>query len=232
MSNAAIVLTASDLVLSDFDATISLIDTGLAMMESLPEAGQAEAWELEYQWRRGEISSIECLRAQWGLWQGSRDEMHALIDRLKLDERFFEFLALVRGRQAGLAILSDGLDFYLDRMMAGRGIAVCEDDGCVRGPDCLLRFSNPSRVTDEGITIEFPYADECGQCGNCKVRHLFRLRRGFARTIYIGDGHSDLCAARYADVIFAKHALAEDCEQAGRRYHPFETFADILKIVQ
>lgn len=231
MRTASITLTADDLIISDFDATISLIDTGLAMMQVLPQEAQDAAWELEYEWRRGEKSSIECLRAQWGLWHGTAADMYALIDTLELDERFFDFLDLVRSRQAGLAIVSDGLDFYLDRMMAARGIPVCADDRCVRGRECLLRFSNPARVTDEGITVEFPYAD-CGQCGNCKVSHLFRLRRGFARTIYIGDGHSDLCAARYADVIFAKHALAEDCERAGRRYYPFETFADILDIVR
>lgn len=231
MTNTGLTLTANDLVLSDFDATISLIDTGIAMLDRLSEQAKAEAWELEYCWRRGEMSSIDCLSAQWGLWKGSADEMLALIDGLKLDERFFDFLALARARRAGLAIVSDGLDFYLDRMMKARGIAVCADDRCVRGTDCLLRFSNPAQVTDEGITVEFPYACDCGLCGNCKTAHLFRLRRGFARTIYIGDGHSDLCAARYADIIFAKHALADDCQRAGRRYYPFETFADILQVI-
>ena len=83
-------------------------------------------------------------------------------------------------------------------------------------------------VTDGGMTFEFPYRTECGQCGNCKAADLFRLREGFRRTIYIGDGHSDLCAARYADVIFAKEALAEDCLKAGRPFRPFEGFGEVL----
>lgn len=232
MSSEPLFLTEQDLVFSDFDATISLIDTGLAMMNSLPEREQAEAWEAEYRWRRGEISSMECLREQWGLWHGSAADMLALIDGLQVDEGFFVFLELVRSRGAGLAIVSDGLDFYLDRMMAGHGLRTCADDECVQSPDCVLRFSNPSVVTDAGVSIDFPYSNDCGQCGNCKVSHLFRLRRGFARTIYIGDGHSDLCAARYANVIFAKDALAEDCLRSGRPFYHFGDFGDILSVVQ
>ncbi|MHB8997412.1 MAG: HAD-IB family phosphatase [Armatimonadota bacterium] len=231
MTSRSLTLTQSDLIFTDFDGTITLIDTGLAMINALSEQAQAEAWDLEYQWRRGEIDSMICLQAQWGLWNRPATEMFALIDGLEMDERFFDFLALVRSRHAGLAIVSDGLQFYLDRMMSARGIETCGDDHCARSADCILRFSNPATVTEAGVSIEFPHRDECGQCGNCKVSHLFRLRRDFARTIYIGDGHSDLCAARYAEIIFAKDALAEDCARAGRSFYPFETFDDILAIV-
>lgn len=232
MSTDPLILTSQDLIFSDFDATITLIDTGLAMINSLPQREQSEAWDSEHRWRRGEISSMECLREQWGLWTGSAAAMFALIDGLQVDERFFDFLALVRVRRAGLAIVSDGLEFYLDRMLARYGLSTCADDKCVQSTDCVLRFSNPATVTDAGVSIEFPYGDKCGQCGNCKAHHLFRLRRGFERVIYIGDGHSDLCAARYADVIFAKDALAEDCLRSGRAFHAFHDFSDILSAVR
>jgi len=232
VKSGAIQLQADDLILSDFDATISLIDTGLAMISALSPADAAQAWKDEHAWRRGEISSMECLRRQWRLFAHTPTEVWAFVDALALDEGFFELLALVRARGAGIAVVSDGLDFYLDRMFAARGVATCGEDACVRSRDHLLRFSNAAAVTPEGIQITFPYRNECGQCGNCKVAHLFRLRPGFARVIYIGDGHSDLCAARYADLIFAKHALAEDCRRAGRRFLPFETFADVLTVIQ
>jgi len=169
MSNESLVLTEQDLVFSDFDGTITLIDTGLAMINSLPEQQRAEAWDCEYRWRRGEISSMECLRGQWSLWHGSAADLFALIDSLQVDERFFDFLALVRARRAGLAIVSDGLDFYLDRMMARHGLRTCADDDCATSAECVLRFSTPPIVTDAGVTIHFPYADQCGQCGNCKI---------------------------------------------------------------
>lgn len=225
-------LQPNDLILSDFDGTISLIDTGLAMMETLPPRENELAWEIEYAWRRGEIDSMEGLREQWRLMTMTPDELWAFIDTLELDEGFFDLLRLARERQAGLAILSDGLDFYVRRHMATRGVAICADDACLRSPDCLTCYANATTVTVAGVNITFPYANDCGQCGNCKAEHLFRLRRGFARTIYIGDGHSDLCAARYADVLFAKDALAEDCRQAGRPFIPFHSFAEILRTIR
>lgn len=231
MTPARIELQPTDLVLSDFDGTISVIDTGLAMINVLSPPDAAAAWEDEHAWRRGEMNSMECLRRQWRLLQMTPEEIVAFVDGLEIDEGFCRLLELVRERHAGVAVLSDGLDFYVDRLLARHGLRTCGDDACVRSSDCLARYANAACLTPGGVCIEFPHSTDCGQCGNCKVAHLFRLRRGFARVIYIGDGHSDLCAARYADLIFAKHALAEDCARAGRPFFPFDTFGDILRVI-
>ena len=231
MDDPKIVLCGNDLVLSDFDATISAIDTGLAMFGALGDRAE-DAWEMEHAWRRGEINSMDCLAGQWGLLDISVDELYALIDSLKLDESFFDFLRLVRRRQAGFAVVSDGLDFYVDRLLGAHGLKTSSDETQLRSPNHLVRLANHAIISEDGLLIEFPYCNDCGQCGNCKASDLFRLRQGFARTIYIGDGHSDLCAARYADIIFAKDALAEDCRRAGRRFHLFDRFTDIMKILR
>jgi 2,3-diketo-5-methylthio-1-phosphopentane phosphatase len=221
-------LSDDDLVLCDFDGTISVIDTGLAMIGILPPEDAAVAWEDEHAWRRGEIDSMECLRRQWRLLHMGREQIHAFVDGLQLDEGFFRLLALVRERAAGIAVLSDGLDFYVDRLFASHGVQTCGDDACVKSSECLLRFANAATLTVDGVHIAFPHRNCCGQCGNCKMEHLFRLRRGHSRVIYIGDGHSDMCAARYADVTFAKAALAEDFAAAGRSFVPFNGFADVV----
>jgi len=49
-------LVKNDLLFVDFDGTISLIDTGIAVIDALD---LDEAWELEHQWRRGEIPAAE-----------------------------------------------------------------------------------------------------------------------------------------------------------------------------
>ncbi len=78
------------------------------------------------------------------------------------------------------------------------------------------------------MRVEFPYADaECWECGNCKTRELLALRPDYQRIIYMGDGYSDMCPARHADVLFAKAHLADFCEREGLAYHPFQTFADL-----
>ena len=52
--------------------------------------------------------------------------------------------------------------------------------------------------------------------------------------IFIGDGVSDLTAAREADILFARKGLKleEYCKLNQIPYTPFETFADIKKDVQ
>ncbi|NPV47912.1 MAG: MtnX-like HAD-IB family phosphatase [Armatimonadetes bacterium] len=219
-------LGADDLVVSDFDGTISVVDTSLAVIEALRLDA---AWDAEMVWRRGEISSMECLRRQWGLVQLPEDRLYSLLDSLEVDPDFLAFLAFIRERGAGLVVLSDGLDFYIDRMLDDLGLQTTTDDAHLRGCGPVLRFANRATVTPQGIEVDFPYANFCGQCGNCKTEHFFRLRRGFRRTIYLGDGHSDLCVARFADVVFAKDALAEDCARCGRTCYPFHGLADVMQ---
>lgn len=52
--------------------------------------------------------------------------------------------------------------------------------------------------------------------------------------IFVGDGVSDLPAAREADVLFAKRGLRLEqfCVENNISYIPFDTFADIKKEVQ
>jgi 2-hydroxy-3-keto-5-methylthiopentenyl-1-phosphate phosphatase len=53
------------------------------------------------------------------------------------------------------------------------------------------------------------------------------LREPDKKSIYIGDGLSDLCAAKYSDFIFAKGALAKNLTAEGKL---FVEFKDITQI--
>ncbi len=221
-------LDNSDLVICDFDGTISQQDVGLFVMEALD---LQEAWDIEMRWRRGEISSMECLSEQWSLVQLPTCELLTLLDSVPLDPDFPSFVELCRERGASLVVVSDGLDLYVDRLLRqmglepGAGQQVLERQG-----NCLPRFTNHAQITAEGVKISFPHrSDLCARCGNCKTAHLFALRRHSRRTIYIGDAHSDQCPARYADIVFAKSHLAEFCRQHRLPHIVFDGFSDILE---
>jgi len=224
-------LGENDLVFCDFDGTISVVDTGIAVIDAL---NLEEAWELEHVWRRGEISSMECLARQWDLVRLGADELYALLDSFAVHEDFRDFHDLLRARGAAIVIVSDGLDFYVDRMLGRLGFATCEGDRVLeRQYDCIPRFANHAEVTAEGVCIEFPHRTPiCAQCGNCKVEHLFRLRPHFRRVIYVGDGHSDMCPAKYADVLFSRSHLARDAAENGVPFRYFDSFADITRALE
>jgi len=221
-------LRPGDLVMSDFDGTITRRDTGWVVFDTL---GLPEAWDWEYRWRDREISSIECLSGQWGLVRVPPAELLALIDSIELDERFPEFVRRARDAGAEVVVASDGLSFYLDRMMARLGLEICSDDpepGVRR--ECITRYVNEAELTDDGVRITFPHAnDACMQCGNCKTQHLIRLRLKYERVIYIGDGYSDRCPAQQADIVLAKDHLAQLMNAQEASYVPFEDFGDVIE---
>lgn len=84
--------------------------------------------------------------------------------------------------------------------------------------------------TYETILPHFPFiVHTCGKCANCKGYHVKRLHRAECKTVYIGDGNSDRCGATECDYIFAKHDLADYCEENQIDYLPFRDFHDVIK---
>jgi 2-hydroxy-3-keto-5-methylthiopentenyl-1-phosphate phosphatase len=47
--------------------------------------------------------------------------------------------------------------------------------------------------------------------------------------VYIGDGFSDRCPVRYADIVFAKRQLIKHCQQQNITYYEFRRFDDVQK---
>ena len=58
---------------------------------------------------------------------------------------------------------------------------------------------------------------------------LARRARGFARTVFVGDGLSDRCGARAADAVYAKDDLARWCAREGIAARAYATFADVAR---
>jgi 2-hydroxy-3-keto-5-methylthiopentenyl-1-phosphate phosphatase len=126
LDNLTLTLGPRDLVFSDFDATISLEDTGLAMMRHLSPERNALAWELEHRWRAGEIDSMKCLAEQWALIDWSEAELLSFIDALPIDPAFDDFARRVQALGTRLVIVSDGLDLYVHRILRREGFETCD----------------------------------------------------------------------------------------------------------
>jgi 2-hydroxy-3-keto-5-methylthiopentenyl-1-phosphate phosphatase len=211
-------LTSQDLVLCDFDGTISVVDTGLLVAEKL---GLEEFDEIEQRWRRGEISARECLRDQWRLIDPQRRDFQQLIATLRIDPGIRDLVTLVRQHGARIVVLSDGLDFYIRAAFERIGLQAVE----FRANHAVLR--------DHHVELEFPHGAElCEECGNCKTHWLFELRAGYSRVIYIGDGISDACASRYCEVVFAKDLLAEACRERGQPFIAFDTLSEVVAVLR
>ena len=202
-------------VLTDFDGTVTRTDVA----EDILGAFAPPEWcTIEEEHRARKIGTRETMVRQFALVRASEAEMLRFVDEhVQLDDTFPTFAAACRRRGIPLEIVSEGLDFYLHHLLRKWRI------------DVPVR-TNATTIEEGRVRISYPYADPtCNLCGTCKLRRLFELRVAGYHVAYVGDGHSDLCPAIEADVVFAKKELADLCREEAIDFIPFDTFADVQR---
>jgi 2-hydroxy-3-keto-5-methylthiopentenyl-1-phosphate phosphatase len=206
---------ASTIVLCDYDGTITLEDTGLAAMQEL---APPEGMDIELAWRRGEMSSKECLRREFGLLDLTEDEFRAWVLSKPTDPHFPKFVRACRESGVAVAIVSDGLDLYIRWTLDKIGLSD------------IPFAANRARFEGRRLHVEFPRAAaDCETCAHCKRDTLRQYRQRYQQVVYVGDGHSDRCAAEFADVLIAKGTLAAHCRAVGIHFVEFRDFGDVAQ---
>ncbi|OGS45785.1 MAG: hypothetical protein A3K66_01465 [Euryarchaeota archaeon RBG_16_67_27] len=202
-------------VLTDFDGTITRSDVAEQILDEFAPNGW---WDIEALHRQRKIGTRDSLARQFALVHASPEDLLAFVDRAaEIDETFHGFAAFCASEDVRLEIVSEGLDFYVRHLLAKWRI------------DLPVRTN---RTTFEGgrVSIAYPWSDPtCTLCGTCKLRRLFELRVEGFRVAYVGDGHSDLCPAIEADLVFAKAELADLCREEDIAFMPFERFSDVQR---
>jgi 2,3-diketo-5-methylthio-1-phosphopentane phosphatase len=207
-------------VFVDFDGTITKQDVGEHMFLTFGDPD--EAHRIIARWFNNEISGMETWKL---LCNDVRDFSHEQFDEflstIEIEKSFLEFIKFCEENKIDIYVLSDGLDFYIDKLMARENL------------NHLTIYSNHLSFDDEGKLVpEFPYTDEeCSLCANCKRNHLLNHSADDDITFYIGDGFSDTCPAQYVDFIFAKKSLLKYCEENRVSYYPFNDFDDVIPIM-
>jgi 2,3-diketo-5-methylthio-1-phosphopentane phosphatase len=172
-------------------------------------------------WIAGRISSRDCLKAECALARATRDEVTRFVLSQRIDQHFKRFLHFCRRHHIPVIILSDGLDFYIDLILKKYGL------------EELPRFANHLVFQGSRLVPSFPYFHlGCGSCGNCKGFHVRRYKCDGARAIYVGDGYSDKCAVKDADLVFAKGDLRRYCLQHGIKHLPYRDFSEVLRCIK
>ena len=216
--------TAADpIVFTDFDGTITQVDV---TDEILAQLAHPSWLEVEQEWIRGSIGSRECLERQIALVDTSAAELHALIDAIPVDPTFNAFYRFTRKRGIPLYVLSEGFDYWIERILKRAGMT-----GPLRNG--LQIFSSALRLEGRRLIPSFPHsARPCEHgCATCKAALIRRLGKGKHPVIFAGDGLSDRFAVDEADVVFAKRQLLAYCREHGKPCHPFDSFAEVEQAV-
>jgi 2,3-diketo-5-methylthio-1-phosphopentane phosphatase len=205
-------------VFCDFDGTITTVDTTDRVLSRL--AGPE--WEdLEADWRAGRIDAAACMRGQIALIRGDESALEAVLDEIAVAPGFCEFAAWCQARDIPLAVISDGVDQFIRRILSRHGLAgLPVVSNKLIGRAGARRLAQPHRR--EGCAAG---------AGVCKCAAARRLAAPKRQIVYIGDGRSDFCVSARADLLFAKGELAAYAAGRGQAHHVFETFHDVAAVM-
>ena len=208
------------LILCDFDGTASTVDVGHQLLKKFSE----DRWEtIDRQYCAGAIGSMEAYTKIASVISASeREFLEYLGSLIQLDRGFAGFYRFCVERGIDLKIVSDGLDFYIQHILAHYQL------------DEIPFFSNRLIFRNgRGIEIEFPaHNPECNKCGTCKKSILERHRKCYQTIIYIGDGVSDICPSRYADLVFGKNILYGHHLKKGLPCIHYQDFREIREYLE
>jgi 2-hydroxy-3-keto-5-methylthiopentenyl-1-phosphate phosphatase len=206
-------------VLCDFDGTVARDDVGNLLFRTFARDG--DATEVVAMWKRGEISSRECLEREVALVRCRPDELQGFVISRELDPYFKDFHDFALQRGIEVIVLSDGLDYYIERILLRNGLGGVEF------------YANRLRIDGATLKIEFPWYNrlDCTDCGCCKTHHLNRYREHGYYIVYVGDGLSDRCPSESADLIFAKGDLLRHCRTRNIAHIEFRNFRDVEREV-
>ncbi len=202
----------SGAVLVDFDGTVSVGDVGNLLFRRLTGGRATEVIDL---WKRGGMTSRELMIRECALARGARDEVLAFALEQPVDPTFASFVRRAEAAGRRVSVVSDGLDVYIRAILEREGLGA------------LPLEANRVRFAGDRLLPSFPFGGRgCGGCGNCKGGAV-EAARGDGPVLFVGNGLSDRCGARAADVVYAKDDLAAFCRDEKIPFHPFSSFDDV-----
>ena len=205
----------------DFDGTITRRDVGDSLFETF---GGERCTELVAEYQEEKLSAAECFRRECAAC-GTVDlaRFHEFLAAQEIDPSFSRFVQFCRQREIEHTILSDGMDAYIKPILERHGLG----DVSLRANTLeLARVDGSSTVR---FVPSFPYQDEvCERCACCKRNHMLASCSDDDRIVYIGEGYSDRCPARYADIVFAKDDLLKYCQRENISYVAYRSFDDVV----
>jgi len=205
-------------IFTDFDGTISIKDVGEEIFRNFAEESKVNPVISDL--LNDKITSRDCWLSLCSYASPiNKTSLDEFIITQEIENTFPDFVRFCNHNDFELFILSDGFDYYINRILAKEGFQE------------LKVFANSFIVSSSGTIIPgFPFYDEhFKSSANCKRNHILSNSGDDDYTVFIGNGNSDKDAAEFCDFIFAKNDLLKFCEKERITYFPFNNFADVVQ---
>lgn len=202
---------------SDFDGTITEDDFFSYTAAACFDEKALAPWR---EYRAGRKTHFEALKEMFAQIHVSEGELHALIDRIRVDPDLDSVWRLCRDKGIRLYVCSAGNDYYIRRILGDRlkkyDVTLVANKGAY-APETGLVMTAPDR--------EYPFYD--ADVGISKYRLVRKLKDEGYFVLFAGDGPPDFEPAKAADVVFARKILLDECRKAGLETKRFDGFKDI-----
>jgi 2-hydroxy-3-keto-5-methylthiopentenyl-1-phosphate phosphatase len=201
----------------DFDDTLVRDNTMRQVMERF---GRPEWHDVGARYDRGELSLEQAHSACLDLVDAEPDEIRAFVKEVARPREGIRELADWAHWNGWLvAVVSNGLDLYVDPVLDDLGLdRVVRHVGRARKEyRWRVRYYSP-----RGIEVQSGF----------KLAYAASFRSAGDFVAYIGDGRSDIEAARLAPAVFARDTLWEALKDEHSRIYAFESFHDVIAVLE
>ena len=199
----------------DFDGTITRNNLSVLLRENFAHGD----WQkIDSDYLNGRITVEQSNKLQFALIKEPKDKLQEFVrQHIEVKPGFLQFVRYCQDNGTSLVIVSSGLDFYIETVLAQIGMT-----------DLELHCGQTS-FSEDGIIVS--YCDPEGNIINegFKKKYLAWLKKRDTNIIYIGDGLSDLEAARDADYVFATGPLLKLLSTESVVCSGFSDFYDLLQ---
>jgi len=211
-------MTKKVLIQLDFDGTVTCEDQAYTILDAYAPG----LWRQHLEdYRQERITVGEFNRRAFAL---VRESEAVLVDfvrqHARLRQGLKELVAFCHDAGLRCTIVSNGLDFYINTILQDAGITEVEVHAA------------RTRFTPEGIRVSYPGPDGQELESGFKKAYTQRFLEQGNLIIYVGNGWSDIFAARLAEHIFACDELLSLAREEGLPVEPFGDFDDVREGLQ
>ena len=203
------------LVQCDFDGTITLEDEAFLLLDAFADGNWRQVLT---EYREGKISVGHFNTRAFAMIKADRQHLLDLVRRtVNMRDGFNELVSCCHRKGFKLVIVSNGLDFYIKVILRELGI------------DDVEVFAAQTQFSPGGMKVKYIGPDGSQLQDGFKEAYTRSFLSMGYHVVYVGNGPSDMPAARLAHHVFARGQLLALCKEANLNYTPFVDLNDVVR---
>ena len=202
----------------DFDGTITEEDVSFFLLDRFAQGG----WrQLLQDYKEHKISVDYFNTHAFALINADKlTLLNAIKGKIKIRPGFYELVDCCSRRGFRLAIVSNGLDFYIQAMLKEIGLGNIEV------------YAAQTQFYADRLKVQYIGPDGKQLEDGLKETYTKLFLEGGYNVVYVGNGDSDITPAKHAHQIFARDDLLTYCKENKIRHEPFDDLNDVVTVLE